>query len=275
MDKANVEKAVLLAVDIGPTYIMNGYLEDKIYQAFRFTTISNLPQLILEAKRFLEFANTPNDTVLEFVSKYPKRLIGFGSISPLRREKEITEHFKYLVENGFKGLKTIPTLQFYDPQKSKNAELIWKKAEEENFIILAHTGFDPGPWEYFPLSIVARPSRYEKLIKKYETPLIFAHAGSYSAYYPTIWHRECIELVRKYDHVYMDISAVFYLTRDEHIVELWREYSIMDKILFGSDYPAVEGMSIEDSVDIVRNSSVLTQKEKLLILRINAEKLIL
>ncbi len=273
MDKLKIKKMVLLAIDIGPEDMKNGKLEANIYKAFQFTSIGNIPKLVLEARKFIEFASTPNEYVYNFTKIYPKRFVGFGSISPYRKITEILSFFKMFDEYGFKGLKVIPTLQQFDPEKNENFEVIWSKAHERNYAILAHTGFDPGPWEYFPLSIIARPSRYEKLIAKYDNPVILAHAGSYSAYYPGLWHNEALELVSKYEHVYMDVSAVFYLTRDEKVVKKWRDLSIMDKVLFGSDYPAVEGLTLHDSIDLVKSSPVLTQKEKEMILYKNSEKL--
>ncbi|MGQ4891944.1 MAG: amidohydrolase family protein [Candidatus Njordarchaeia archaeon] len=274
MEKLGIKKSVLLAIDIGPSFMLNGVLEKKIYEAFRLTNIPNIPRLIAEAKSFLEFADTPNEHVYTFVKKYPDKFIGFGSVSPIRKEEEIRRFFDKFDEYGFKGLKTIPTLQQYDPLNNENIDLIWKMSQDRGYVILAHTGFDPGPWEYFPLSIVARPSRYSKLIEKYDVPIVLAHAGGYSAYYPGIWHRESVELANKYEHVYMDLSAVFYLAQDEKTVKLWREYNVIDKIIYGSDYPAVEGMRLDQSLNIVLNSPYLEKDEMERILFKNAAKLL-
>ncbi len=274
MEKFGIEKAVLLAMDIGPPKMFNGVLEDRLFSTFRLTNIENISKLVIEAKRFLEFAHTPNEVVYSFIREFPEKFIGFGSISPVRRKSEILSLLKKFENYNFKGFKTIPTLQQYDPKKNDNIDLIWKKCEDKNYIIMAHTGFDPGPWEYFPLSIMARPSRYENLIKKYDAPVILAHAGSYSAYYPKIWLNEAMDLVRRYEHVYMDISAVFYLVQDEETVNSWRELAIMDKVLYGSDYPAVDGFGLGEPIQIIRESKNLDKKEKEMILRLNAEKLL-
>ena len=274
MKKLGIKKGVLLAVDIGPPFMFNGVLENRIHEAFRLTNIPNISRLIVEAKSFLEFANTPNEHVFEFVKSNPKKFIGFGSVSPVRKKKEIEKFFEKFDNYDFKGLKTIPTLQQYDPFKNENIDLIWKMSHDRDYVILAHTGFDPGPWEYFPLSIVARPNRYIKLVEKYDVPVVLAHAGGYSAYYPGIWHRESVEMASKYENVYLDLSAVFYLTHDKKTVEMWREYGIMDKIIYGSDYPAVEGMSLDQSLEIIQKSPYLEQKEKEMILFKNATKLL-
>ncbi len=274
MDKAGVEKAVVLALDIGPPVMYNGVLEQRVRDTFRKTSLTNIDYLVKSAKEFLEYANTPNRVVKKFVSSEKHRFIGFGSVSPNRSKEVVTRFVDNIVEWGFKGIKVIPTLQQFDPLKNENARLIWKKAEDHNLIILAHTGFDPGPWEYLPMSIVAMPDRYKNLIESFETKVILAHAGSYSAYHPGLWHQNSVELANKFEHVYLDISAVFYLVRRDKYVNLWREYGIMDKIIFGSDYPAVESLTLEKAVEEVKLSPILDEKEKRMILSLNARSLL-
>ena len=61
--------------------------------------------------------------------------------------------------------------------------------------------------------------------------------GSYSALYPGIWFEEALEVAKKHANVYVDIAAVFSKSLVKRAVKELGE----DKVLFGSDYPAIGG----------------------------------
>ncbi|MGQ4892181.1 MAG: amidohydrolase family protein, partial [Candidatus Njordarchaeia archaeon] len=157
---------------------------------------------------------------------------------------------------------------------NKNVKILWKLAEDLDLIILYHTGCDPGPWEYLRLCDVARPRKIAKVVSQFSVPVILAHAGAYSAEKPGIWLKEAVSLANKYEQVWLDTSSVPYILHEEWIVNLFRDNSVMDKILFGSDFPVVQGLDMSRAIALVEMSPYLSDKEKLLILRENALKLL-
>jgi len=75
-----------------------------------------------------------------------------------------------------------------------------------------------------------------------ELRMIIAHLG-----WP--WEIETIVLIRKHPHLYSDLSGVYYRPwQFYNSLRLCQEAGVMDKLLFGSDYPvttpkeAVEGL---------------------------------
>jgi len=85
---------------------------------------------------------------------------------------------------------------------------------------------------------------------------------------------EALELGKNNENVWFDIAAVTYLVTREKFVQKIRDTVGMDRVLFGSDYPAVQGVSIKMMVDDVKTSRPLTETEKEKILGLNAIELL-
>ena len=64
-----------------------------------------------------------------------------------------------------------------------------------------------------------------------ELRIVMAHMG-----HP--WHADTIAVIRKHPHIYADISANFYRPWQlYHGLRLATEWNVIDKLIFGSDYP--------------------------------------
>ena len=274
MDRANVEIAVLLGLDIEKTSLQKKKNEKKFREKLSNSLVWDIESNYQLALNILDVGRTENWEVYEFVLKAPERFIGFGSINPTKGKKYIREKIAEIKDYGFKGIKLIPTLQFFDPEKEKNLSYLWKISYDEDFIILTHTGCDPGPWEKIGLCNVGDPRKILKYLKKYETKVVLAHAGSYSAEKPGVWLDAALDIANKYEFVWLDTSSVPYLFHSENIVEKFREYGVLDKTLFGSDYPVVVGLDITRAVKLIELSPYLTDREKIKILRENALRLL-
>ncbi len=275
MDNAGIEKAVLLALDIDPNDLLkNKRIRSDFKNRVATSMVWDIESQYMLAIKMLEVGQTSNEVVYEFVDFNRNRFIGFGSINPRKGKKYVKDKLKEIIEFGFKGIKIIPTMQFFDPGKNRNVNLLWKLAYDNNLIIMAHTGCDPGPWEFLDACIHGNPERLKKLLKSYETKVVLAHMGAYSDRKPKIWFREALELANRFNHVWLDTSAVLYLFHNEKDVELIREYGVMDKVLFGSDYPVVMGLELNRAVSLIELSDYLSYKEKVGILRDNAVKLL-
>ncbi|MEM1538288.1 MAG: amidohydrolase family protein [Candidatus Nezhaarchaeales archaeon] len=250
MDKAGVDKAVLLAVETDPVDFDRFMDEERKKEAcleyYRFYRRSYayildegllLYEFSTEVKRLLNLVNTTNEAVKKYVDKYPERFIGFGSLNPNKPRDYVDEKIRLIKAYGFKGIKLLPTIQFFNPEDLK-MEMVYEKAEKEGLILLMHTGCDPGPWEVVCFSRDANPKYLDKVARNHPNLVIIAaHMGSYSALEPGIWFNEMVTVLKGNENVYADVSAV-----DEALIKRALELGVSeDKILYGSDYPAVSG----------------------------------
>ena len=260
---------MLLAMDVDP--------QDLDRSIGRFVDFGVWDLRALDgARELLRLARTPNERVAELVKAHPNRFVGFGSVNPSRSRGEVQARLEQIKRLRLRGIKLIPTLQMFSPKReAKKLADIFEFCRSEGFIILYHTGCDPGPWEIPGLSEDANPAHLEFMLRRFrDVPVVLAHMGSYSARHPGIWLEEALKLGRRYGNVWFDIAAVTYLVNEGRYLEEIRRAVGLDRVLFGSDYPAVQGSSISDAVDDVLNSPLLTEEEKAGILHLNAERLL-
>ena len=153
--------------------------------------------------------------------------------------------------------------------------MVFEYCERHGKVVMFHTGCDPYVWEYPEFSEDANPKHLEPMIRRFKNvPVILAHMGSYSARSPGVWLNEALRLGRLYKNVWFDISAVTYVVTEQSFIDQVRKAVGMNHILFGSDYPAIQGVSIKSMVSKVENSPYLTKDEKAGILGLNAINLL-
>ncbi len=282
MKKANVEKAVILSMELEPDLLKTKKLKNDIAKHFEYTTFFDLDPIYAGMDYVLHMGNTPMDYVADLVKANKNDFIGFGSVhvgyKSRRFIKKKLQIIKQLQEElGFKGIKILPTLQFYNPETSSGLIEVFKFAEKRDLIVTCHTGCDPGPWEIPLLSVNGNPLLLKPLLNKYKTKVILAHMGSYSSRIPGLWFEEAAKVVHDYKNVYGDLSAVPYLVTQPEMVETMRRFNIFNKILYGSDYPVTSAgaaIGMSTIVNIVKNSELLEDYEKENIFYYNAESLL-
>lgn len=152
---------------------------------------------------------------------------------------------------------------------------LFEYCEKRGKIVMCHTGCDPYIWEEPHLSQGANPKYLKSIVQDFKkVPVILAHMGCYSSRAPGIWMGEALDLGKENENVWFDIAAVPYVVTREKFVDKIRRTVGLDHVLFGSDYPAVEGTSIQSMVAEVKNSNYLTEEEKAKILGLNAMKIL-
>jgi hypothetical protein len=250
MDKAGVDKATLLAIDCDEEdfdkFISQEDLKVAVEEAltdynpwfFRGYWLSmGLEDLRKLGKNILRIIKTPNKKVFEYTKRYPERFVGFGSVNPNKSEDYVKDKLREIKGYGFKGVKLLPTIQFFNPKDEKMTQ-IYEFAEKEKLIMLIHTGCDPGPWELVTLSKNANPVYLDYVCESYPNlKVIAAHMGSYSAQFPGIWFDEMVRIVKKHENLYVDIAATF---SEKNLKKAVKEVGA-EKILYGSDYPVIGG----------------------------------
>jgi len=273
LEKAHVERCVLLALDLDPGELDDEGFRSRFLERMLNAGIWNLGALKL-AKEILRRGRTPNEHVAELVRRHNRRFLGFGSVNPSKPRSYVEEKLAELEDGGFSGIKLIPTLQFFCPNKARgNLKRILRFCERSGLVVMFHTGCDPGPWESPVLSECAIPAMLRPLVRRFRRlKFILAHAGSYSATTPGIWFQEALELASEHQNVWLDVAAVPYLLTEHVFVVALRARGLLNRVLFGSDYPVVEGSSIRGPAEAILASGELTPDEKASVMALNARE---
>ena len=193
---------------------------------------------------------TINDTVAEYIRTDPKKLIGFAAICPTE-DNALEEVDRAVQELGLCGLKMSPIYGGWDPLDTR-ALKIFARAEELGLPIMFHQGTTyprKAPLKY------ANPVLLEDIALRYPNlKMIIAHIG-----HP--WEAEAIVLIRKQPNVFADISALFYRPWQYYnSLRLAVEYGVVDKLLFGTDYPIT---TFDESVKGLHDIVQLSQEMRL------------
>jgi predicted TIM-barrel fold metal-dependent hydrolase len=278
MDKAGVDIALLLALDVDPTGLHRPEIKKTIHNRLLDMYFFDVKEVIEKLKVFLELARIDNEQVAGFVKKHPDRFVGFGSIDLSKSQAYVEEKISEIDSLDLKGIKLIPTLQFFNPiAVKKNMEKLFEYCEKKRKIVMCHTGCDPYIWEQPHFSQDANPKYLKSIVQDFEkVEVIVAPMGCYSAKVPGVWMNEALELGKETENVWFDIAAVPYVVAHRKLVDKVRRTVGFDRVLFGSDYPVVGvgAVSIESIVAEIKRSENLTEDEKEKILGLNAVKLL-
>ena len=180
-----------------------------------------------------------NDATAAFAGAYPDRLIGFMSLHP--HAPDCLDQFERCrTDLGLKGVKLGPNYQNFDPLEPR-ALAVFEQAQRYHLPVLLHQGTSPAreaPIRYaYPLLVDEIAIQYPDL------KIVMAHLG-----HP--WQVETCVVIRKHPNVYADLSANFYRPFSfwEQMVKA-TEWNVLDKILFGTDYPVT---TVQETLDHLR-----------------------
>jgi predicted TIM-barrel fold metal-dependent hydrolase len=183
--------------------------------------------------------SVPNEYISVYAQQHPEKIIGFGAIDPA--VDPIEETLEEIVSLKLRGVKLGPIYQNIHPTDPRMMR-VYKFCEAQALPIMIHQGTTfvrTGPLKY------ALPILLEDVVIECpELRMIIAHLG-----HP--WVAETLVLIRKHPHLYSDISALHYRPwQFYNSLILAKEYGVLDKILFGSDYPFT---TPEAQIDGLRN----------------------
>jgi hypothetical protein len=165
--------------------------------------------------------------VAGYVSRHADKLVGFCSVDP--SDADAVEQLDYAIRTlGLRGLKLAPVYQNVPPADPRLKQLL-RRAEELEIPVLVHQGTT------FCSNVsleLANPLLLQPLVLEFpRLRLVVAHLG-----HP--WIAETLVLVRKSRCMYADISALYYRPwQFYNALVTAMEYGVLDKLLFGSDYP--------------------------------------
>lgn len=173
-------------------------------------------------------AAIPRALIYGYVRKNPEKLIGVAGIDPTNLEEALEELREADAEFGMKAITVSPAAQDFHPADSR-AMQVFSEAVKLKKPVFIHQGIHfaaPSKMEF------ARPSHLDEVARDLpQLKLVIAHMG-----YP--WIDECIVLLGKHGNVFADVSSLIHRPWQAYNALLSAyEYGVMDKLLFGSDFP--------------------------------------
>jgi hypothetical protein len=177
-----------------------------------------------------------NDYVAGVVRRYPDQFLGFASVDPWKGALAVEELERAVTELGLRGLKLHPTTQAFFPNDPRFSPL-WRKCVELEIPVLFHTG---------QTGVGAGTPGGGGLKLKYAQPI---HLDDVAADFPELtiimahpavpWQEEQLSIALHKANVYIDLSG----WSPKYFRPVLVQYAntlLQDKVLFGSDYPALQ-----------------------------------
>ena len=171
--------------------------------------------------------DVPNDFIAEYCRQHPEKLIGFACVDP--SEPEALSELEHAVDHlGLRGLYLAPVYQNFHPLHT-DAIPLYEAARERRLPVLLDLGVAyPGvaSLKY------AAPFMLEELGDRFgDLKVLIGHLGS-------PWVEQSAILLSKYPCFYAEISGL--ADRPWHFYQALvtcLEHGVLDKLLFGSNYP--------------------------------------
>jgi hypothetical protein len=216
---------------------------EPVDRAIVFNIASDPREAVPENGQLIYPTPQVNDDTAAIVHAYPEKLIGFMTVHP--HDPGVMDEIDRCVGDlGLRGIKLGPNYQHFDPL-SEEAFRVFRRAEELGLPVLLHQGTSP---VRFAELDYAHPRHIDKVAIAFpELRMILAHMG-----HP--WQIDCLVVIRKHPHVYADISANFY--RPWSCYNAFRhatEWSVLHKLLFGSDFPIASPQETLDALQHVND----------------------
>ncbi len=172
-------------------------------------------------------ADVPNEMVAEHVAAHDETMIGIAAVDPTT-DDAIDGAKELLDRPEFRGLTISPAAQNFNPTDSRAMKLYELADERGAPIFFSHGTHFPakGSMGY------ARPLLLDEVAQEYPTlTMVISSLG-----HP--WLEEGIALVGKHKRVYGDIAALIRRPWEAYnALVLAHQFNVMDKVLFGSDFP--------------------------------------
>jgi predicted TIM-barrel fold metal-dependent hydrolase len=168
----------------------------------------------------------PNEFVAQYVRRNSAKLVGFAGVDPT--EREWLEDLRISQEElQLKGVTVSPPMQNCHPADSRAMRLYEACVQRGLPVLFEQNHRSPAAKLEF-----GRPLLLDEVAREFpELRIIISHMG-----FP--WIEETIVLLGKHAHVYADVAGLHQRQWQTYnaLLLAW-EYGVMDKLLFGSDFP--------------------------------------
>ncbi len=204
-----------------------------------------------------------NEYILESISRYPDRLIGFCSIQPKAGEAAVVE-LERCIANGIRGIGEMRSdVQGFDLADAEVMRSIVEVAVKHNLVFLTHAS-EPVGHQYSGKGDITPQILYPFIVNFPDLKLVCAHWGGGLPFYALM-----PEVAAALTNVFVDTAATPFLYRPQIFKEVG-DIIGADKILFGSDYPLLSQRRVVNEI----SSAVLDEGDKAKILGDNARRLL-
>jgi len=204
-----------------------------------------------------------NDYILESITRYPKRLVGFCSVQP-RSLKAALDEIERCAKGGIKGVGEMrPDMQLLDLMDEEIMQPFIETITQHNLILLTHAS-EPVGHDYPGKGSITPEILYPLITSFPNLTLVCAHWGGGLPFYALM-----PEVKEAMSNIFFDSAASPFLYRTQVYSQVIQLIGA-DKILFGSDYPLLAPGQLLKEI----KSLDLPSETEHLILAGNAQKLL-
>ncbi len=211
-----------------------------------------------------DVAREVNDYIIDSACRFPSRLTGFCSVSPLWPGDQATEEVRRCAAAGLKGIGELhPDLQGFDVSDYATMRPLMNLAHSLGLVTLIHTSEPVG--HIYPGKGRTTPELAYRFIKNFpDNTIVCAHWGGGLPFYGLM-----PEVPGELENAYFDTAVSPFLYRRE-IFDTVPHTIGAQKILFGTDFPLIGHRRLLDQIE----ESSLNEEERRAILGGNACRLL-
>jgi len=204
-----------------------------------------------------------NDYIIDSVSRYPQRLVGFCAVQPQSPKAAVAE-IERCAQAGIRGVGEMrPDMQLFDLGDEVVMEPLVEVLRKHQLVLLLHASEPVG--HYYPGKGGITPDILYPFITSFpDLTLVCAHWGGGLPFYALM-----PEVKKAISNVYFDTAASSFLYTPEVYNQVIQLVGA-DKILFGSDYPLLTQSRLLEEIKALD----LPEETKKLMLSGNAQRLL-
>jgi predicted TIM-barrel fold metal-dependent hydrolase len=177
-----------------------------------------------------EMCRETNDYIIDAVSRYPRRLVGFGAVQPNSPRAAVAE-IERCAKAGMRGMGEMrPDIQLFDLGDEMVMAPLAKVLKEYNLTLLLHAS-EPLGHDYPGKGLMFPDILYPFITSFPDLTVVCAHWGGGLPFYALM-----PEVKKAMANVYFDSAASPFL----YTPQVYRQVIQLvgaDRVLFGSDYP--------------------------------------
>jgi hypothetical protein len=204
-----------------------------------------------------------NDYILESISRYPKRLVGFCAVQPRAGDAAVAE-LERCAKAGARGIGEMRSdMQDFDLADGATMRPLIDAALKNDLVFLTHSS-EPVGHEYSGKGSITPDILYSFITTFPDLKIVCAHWGGGLPFYGLM-----PEVETALTNVFFDTAATVFLYKPQ-IFEQASQIMGSDKVLFGTDYPLMHQNRVLAQIQ----SSRLSEEDRAKILGANAGKLL-
>jgi hypothetical protein len=204
-----------------------------------------------------------NDYILESISRYPDRLVGFCAVQPRAGDAAIAE-LERCAGAGARGIGELRSdVQDFDLTDEPTMKPLVEAALKHELVFLTHSS-EPVGHEYSGKGTITPDIIYRFVTNFPDLKVVCAHWGGGLPFYALM---PDVEMVLT--NVFFDTAATVFLYKPR-IFEQVSQIMGSDKVLFGTDYPLMHQNRVLAQIQ----NSRLSEQDRAKILGANAGKLL-